>query len=60
MKIGDKVVIERKRKIGESSDNTNRIKHGKIVAILPTFCVVLIDKGYRECYSEKELKLDVN
>lgn len=58
MKIGDKVIIERKRRIGEKEYDESRIRRGKIVDILPTFYVVMLEKGYRECYAEKELQLD--
>lgn len=45
MKIGDKVIIERKRRIGEKEYDESRIRRGKIVDILPTFYVVMLEKG---------------
>lgn len=58
MKIGDKVIIERKRKNGEKEYDERRIRRGEIVDVLPTFYVIMLEKGYRECYTEEELQLD--
>lgn len=60
MKIGDKVKTIRKRKNGEIYYESYKYKKGKIIAILPQYCVVRLEAGYNECFKESELILDTD
>lgn len=55
MKIGDKVIINKKRK---SFEEFNNYKKGKIIQKYENFIVVRLEKGYNECFKESELSLE--
>lgn len=56
MKIGDKVKIKRKRKVGEIYyDEKNNIQEVTVVETHKNFVVVQYEKGYKECFRESEL-----
>ena len=58
MKVGDKVIIKRKRKVGKGYSSRLREQKATVIQICKNFIVVQHEKGYRECFSQEDLKME--